>query len=82
MNKIPKDPFRCILDYFEPVPKKRVSDHYNFNPEYAVNYTWPEQVSYFNPVTAVKGVDSDYGQCFKLQSGEKTDNTESNDGFK
>ncbi len=62
----------------------RVTKHYNYDPSAPVNYTWPEQVSYHNPVGAVKwqgGYGYGYVYWFKLQSGDKTDNGEADNGF-
>ncbi len=67
------------MEYCEPVIKKRVTEHYLYNPEYPLNYRWPEQVSYLNPITALK-IESGV-LYFKLLSGEKTDNTVGDDRF-
>ena len=53
LSKIPKDAFRCILEYCEPVMSKWITEHYKYNPQCPINYTWPEVVSYQNPISAV-----------------------------
>ena len=64
----------------EPAIIKRASEHFNFYAKYPVNYSWPDEISYQNPIT---GLNSDTaGIWLKLQSGEKTDNTASDDGLK
>ena len=72
MSKVLIGVFRCILDYCEPAMKKRIK-HYKNDARYPINYIWPEEVCYQNPIRAFKS----YGYClwFKLKSGEKTDNT-------
>ncbi len=61
--------FRCILEYCEPTRIKRVSKHYKYNTKFPINYTWPKQASYLNPVSEVR---SDGACMFRLQSGEQT----------
>ncbi len=64
----------------EPAIIKRANEHFNFYAKYPVNYSWPDEISYQNPIT---GLNSDTaGIWFKLQSGQKTDNTASDDGLK
>ncbi len=46
LSKVPKGVFRCILEYCEPVLSVRVTEHYRYNPEVPINYTWPKEVSY------------------------------------
>ncbi len=59
----------------------RITDHQYEVVERLIRYNWPKRVSYHNPVTAVKAYG--HGWCvFRLQSGEKTDITEENKGFK
>ena len=41
VSKIPSGAFRRILEYYEPVYKLRITEHYKYNPEYPINYTWP-----------------------------------------
>ena len=59
---------------------KWTTDHYWYNAEYPINYIWPKEVSYHSPVTGVKK--GGMGYNFRLQSGEKTFNSVSDDGFK
>ena len=67
LSKVSKGVFICILEYYEPT--RKVSNHYKYNPDYPINYTWPEKVSYHNPVIGFKtGF-----MFFKLRSGETTD---------
>ena len=80
LSKVPKGAFRCILEYCEPTRIKRVNKHYKFCSERPIDYTWPEQVSYENPVRAFKYSDS-YGCYFRLQSGEKNEKIAKDDGF-
>ncbi len=40
-NKVARGVFRRILEYYEPVCKMKVTEHYKYNPEYPTNYTWP-----------------------------------------
>ena len=54
LSKLPKGVFRCILEYYEPPMIKRVEHYNDFNPRYPINYTWPEEVSYQNPIIRVK----------------------------
>ncbi len=71
VSKIPRGPFRRILEYFEPVMKQRVTAHkYPCNNQ--INFIWPEQVSYNNPVVLFKTRYYGFGLVFKLQSGETT----------
>ena len=60
LSKVPKAVFRCILEFCEPSIIKRISAHYKYNARYPINYTWPEQVSYHNPVMGVKELGSGY----------------------
>ncbi len=60
---------------------KRVTKNYKYNAKRPVNYIWPEEVSYQNPIVGVKQEYEFVDWWFKLQSGEKSDNTVSNDGF-
>ncbi len=61
MSKVPKVVFGCVLEYCEPQRIRRVTEHLRYNPAYPINYTWPEQVSYQNPIEAVKVRDTRYG---------------------
>ncbi len=56
-----------------------VTDHYRYNASYPVNYTWPEKVSYENPIKAVKHAFVG-GWWFQLQSGEQTGNDDQFEG--
>ncbi len=61
-----------------------VSKHYNYDARYPLNYRWPEKVNYLNPITGFKRIYSngaDTRFSFKLQSGDKTDNLEPDEGF-
>ena len=49
------------------------SDHYEYNNVLPINYIWPKEISYHNPVRVVKLRRGD--GWFRLQSGEKTDET-------
>ena len=80
LNKIPKDVFSSILGYCWPVMIRRVSEHYNYNAEYPINYIWPESISCLNPITKLKC--NGFGIWFKLESGEKNDKDEPDSGFK
>ncbi len=53
MSKLPKGVFRSVLEYFEPVISKWVTDH-KYKTERPINYTWPKVVSYRNPVSEAK----------------------------
>ena len=52
-----------------------------YNAKHQLNYSWPEEPSYHNPVAAVKN-NGLVEFVFKLKSGEKTDNTASENDFK
>ena len=78
LSKVPKDVFRCILEYCEPY--ERITDHYKYNPKRPINYRWPKEVSYQNPISAIEGHNGYL--VFKLKSGEITDSTESNGYFR
>ena len=55
MSKLPKGVFGRILEYCEPIITKRVTDHqYKGSVFFTSDYTWPEQVSYQNPVVGLK----------------------------
>ncbi len=83
LSGIPKDPFRCILLYCEITEWEngRVTDHYMYTAKHQLNYSWPEETSYHNPMAVVKS-DGLVEFVFKLKSGEKTDNTASEVDFK
>ncbi len=72
VSKVSQGIFKCILEYCEPSMIKRVEQHYKYNPEYPINFIWPEKVSYLNPIRGVKlfGIT---GWLFELESGEMTD---------
>ena len=83
LSKLPKGVFRRISEYCEPKITTRVTDH-QYTGQYRgqqspINYTWPEQVSYYNPVVGVKMNGKSF--CFRLQSGEETYNIHKFLGF-
>ena len=45
--------FRCILEYCMPAIIKKVT-HLKYQVENPINYTWPEEVSYHNPISKVR----------------------------
>ena len=47
-----------------------------------INYTWPDKVSYYDPITGIKEHSEYYRFWFKLQSGAKSDSTSSDCGYK
>ena len=53
LSTLPRGVFRCILEYCEPIITTRVTDHQYFK-ENPILYTWPDQVSYQNPISAIK----------------------------
>ena len=86
LSKVPQASIlRRILEYYEPRMTKGNTPLFTYNSKYPINYTWPEEVSYHNPMKAVS-CDDCYGIgfcfCFKLQSGEQTGNPLPGDGFK
>ena len=85
LRKLPSGVFRCLLEYCKPMVKyvsKHCDDYAAANRP--INFAWPEQLSYENPVTAVQ-CDGE-GLFFRLLSGEKTNRVRANDfrvdGFK
>ena len=64
---------------------KRVTELFRSDdPSHRINYKWPKQVSYENPITAIKSLTDRTGDklfCFRRQSGEKTDYWEKDAGF-
>ncbi len=65
MSKLPKGVFSSVLEYFEPEISERVTDQ-KYKTERPINYTWPEVVSYHNPVSEARFND---GWHFNLKSG-------------
>ena len=84
LSKIPKGAFRCILEYIEPVMFKRVITCPHENKDLPNNYSFPDEISYHNPIVALKccHVGGSLWWWFMLQSGEKTDNAVQNNGFR
>ena len=71
VSKLQNGVFRCILEYLTQVYTKRVTERYNENPFFPINYTWPEQVSYENPIRAGKQTGyMSWNFVFMLESGE------------
>ena len=66
-----------------PVPRpaivQKLSGHFKFNADYPVNYVFPRQFSYDNPITQIKEIDG-WKFAFKMFSGDKTAQT-GDDGF-
>ncbi len=54
LSKVPKGVFGCILDYCGPSLIRKVTKHYKYDARWPINYTWPEHVSYHNPVGAAR----------------------------
>ncbi len=78
VSKITKGPFRCILEYLQPV-FIRVTDH-DYKRQTSLNFSWPKEISYHNPVGAINGC---VNACFvfRLQSGARTDSRVNDDKF-
>ena len=57
-----------------------VTNHYKYNIDYPINFTWPDKVNYHNPIKGLKWYGS-RSWSFELQSGEKTNLYEWADGF-
>ncbi len=73
LSMLPKGVFGCILEYCEPLKFYRI-EKYKHNSKFPINYKWPEQISYHNPVTGVCSLClSEF--VFRLQSGDRTENT-------
>ncbi len=72
VSQLTKGVFGHILEYCQPVMTETITDHYKYNKYCQINFTWPKEPSYQNPVT---GIMEYYDKWwFKLQSGEKTSN--------
>ena len=78
LSRAPNGVFRCILEYCQPIILKRVTDHEYKNAK-TIDYEWPQQISYQNPIRRLKGESYRCWWWFKLQSGEKTGKTASKD---
>ncbi len=79
LGKLPNGVFRRILEYCEPKITTRVTDHQYEGRKLPINYTWPEKVSYKNPINGVLGFQNDdigigwFKFKFELKSREQTD---------
>jgi hypothetical protein len=66
-----------------PVPRpaivQKLSDHYKLRADKPVNYVFPQQVSYDNPITQINHLGY-WNFAFKMLSGDKTAQT-GDDGF-